>query len=110
MIKDILTAPNFGIPNFKYGFDTKLSTVISDLFLIVFYLAGFLAFFWLVWGAFQYIFAGGDKEKIGRARSRITWAIIGLFIVILAYSLTVLVFQILKPNITLAPPFLGIFE
>jgi hypothetical protein len=108
MIKDILNEPNFGIPGFRYDFNTKLSTVLSDLFIIIFYLAGFLTFFWLVWGAFQYIFAGGDKEKLGKARARMTWAIVGLFFVILAYTLTVFVFQVLKPNIALSPPFTGI--
>lgn len=99
MLNDFLkNTPNLGIPNLKYGFDTKLGTVLSDLYQIAFLLASFLAFFWFCWGAFQYIFAGGDKEKIAKARSRITWSIIGLIIVALAFALAQFAQQILKPT------------
>lgn len=101
MIKDILTEPNFGIPGFNYGSagrNPQLGTVITDLFEIIFFLATFLSFFWFVWGAFQYILAGGDKEKLGRARSRITWAIVGLCIVLLSFFITQFVGQILQPK------------
>lgn len=67
---------------------TDLGSVLSALFQIIFYLAIFLAFAWLAWGAFQYLFAGGKKEELAKARTRITWAIIGLIIILLAFTLT----------------------
>lgn len=98
MLNDILKTPNFGIPGFKFGPTSTLGDIISGFFQIAFFLAGFLAFFWFVWGAFQYIFAGGDKEKLGKARSRITWAIVGLIIVALAFTISQFAQQILKPR------------
>lgn len=97
MLGDILKNP--GIPGFKYNdINTKFGTVFSDLFQILFYLAAFLAFFWFVWGAFQYILAGGEKESLANARKRMTWAIIGFIFILLSFALTKYVFEILQPN------------
>lgn len=62
-----------------------LASFISPLLNIVFYIAAFLAFYYLVWGAFQYILAGGKKEELAKARQRISWALVGLIVVFLAY-------------------------
>ncbi len=85
MAKDILASP--GISGFKFS-GASAGDVISGLFTVGYTIVGFLAFFWFVWGAFQYILAKGDKEQLARARARIIWAIIGLVLFALAYSLT----------------------
>lgn len=104
MLDNILKDSKLGLPNtFKFGPETKLNDVLSDLFIIIIYLAGFLAFFWFVWGAFQYIFAGGDKEKLARARARITWSIVGFIIVLLSFTLSTFVARILKLQIIYWP-------
>lgn len=77
---------------------TNLGDVISGLFNIAFYVALFAAFYFLVWGAFAYITAGGKKEELAKARSRITWAIVGLIIVLLAFSVGKYAGEILKPS------------
>lgn len=66
----------------------KLGEVLSAASVVIFYIVVFLTFYWLVWGAFQYLFAGGNKENLAKARARITWALVGLIIVILAYLVT----------------------
>lgn len=76
----------------------NLGDIISGLFNITFYLATFLAFFWIVWAAFQYIAAGGDKQKLVQARSRIVWAIVGLIIIAMAFLVAQFVKEILQPN------------
>lgn len=86
-------------PGFKYsGESANFGAVLSDFLTIVFYIAMFLAFFWLVWGAFQYMVAGGNKQSLASARSRITWALIGLILVAIAYSITLFVGDVLKPK------------
>jgi len=75
-----------------------LGPVLSGLLNIAFYVAFFLAFFYLVWGAFSYITAQGKKEELQKATARITWAIIGLIIVFLAYFIAQFAGQILKPT------------
>lgn len=69
-----------GAPNI-----TSLADVLSGLFNIVFYVAMFLAFYFLVWGAFVYIMASGKKDDLAKARARITWALIGLAVTLLAF-------------------------
>lgn len=77
---------------------TNLGDLISELYKIAFPLVVFLAFFWLVWGAFQYISAGGDKQKLAGARSRIIWAIVGLIITSLAFLVAQFAQQIVQPR------------
>lgn len=75
-----------------------LASLISLLLNIVFYAAGFLAFYYLVWGALSYIMAQGNKENLAKARARITWAIIGLIIVLLAFLIARFATEIFPPS------------
>lgn len=75
---------------------TDLGSILSALLNIVFTISVFLAFFWMVWGVFHYIFAGGDKEQLSKARSRIVAALVGLLLVAIAFALAQYVQQILQ--------------
>lgn len=79
----------------KFG---NLGGVLSGLLEIAFYIAAFLAFYFLVWGAFQYILARGNKENLAKARSRITWALVGLLVVFLAYFIARFASEIFPPT------------
>lgn len=80
-------------PQFK-----TLGDFLSGLFNIAFFIAVFLAFYFLVWGGFQYILAQGKKEELSKARARIVWALVGLMIVALAYSIAKFGAQIFPPG------------
>ena len=67
---------------------TDLGSVISAALNLAIVIAAVLMFFWMIWGIFQYIYAGGDKENLGKARSRITLAIVGFIIVIIALAIS----------------------
>ncbi len=41
----------------------------------------------IVWGGFTFATAGGDTNKVERAKSILTWSIAGLIVVLLARSL-----------------------
>lgn len=84
---------------------TKLGDVISGLLNIVFYVAVFVAFYYLIWGAFNYIMAQGKKEDLAKARDKITWALIGLVVVLLAYFIAKFVTELLKNNTQGGVPF-----
>ncbi len=62
--------------------------------------AGIFLLVYLLWGGFDWISSGGDKERVSKARDKITQAIIG--IIIITASLTI--FQVVAGNI------LGIIE
>jgi len=76
-----------------------LGSLLSGIVNIIFYVAVFLAFFWLVWGAFAYIMASGKKEDLAKARARITWALIGLSIILLSFFIAKFASEIFRPNI-----------
>ncbi len=75
-----------------------LGDFLTPLFNIVFYIAIFLAFYFLIWGAFAYILAQGKKEDLAKARARITWAIMGLLITLLAFFVAKFGAQIFPPG------------
>ncbi len=59
----------------------------------IFFAAGAMAFIIMfVWGAVQMILSGGDKEAIAKARSKISWAIVGVALLGLSY----LIFALLE--------------
>ncbi len=87
-----------GLKSPSGGDFTDLASFISPLLNIVFYIAVFLAFYYLTWGAFQYMMAQGKKEDLGKARARITWALIGLIIVFLAYTIARFASEIFPPT------------
>lgn len=99
-----LTVPGFAskpIPN-PDGLDTSkfsnLSGLISQLFNVTLYLVAFLAFYYLVWGAFAYLLGQGQKENLAKARARIQWALIGLIVVFLGYFIAKYLGEIFKPD------------
>lgn len=80
---EVIGSPN----NLKPEFST-LGEFITQLFTVAIFIAVFLSFIWLVWGGFEFILASGNKEEINKARARIKWALIGLIVTLLAYSIT----------------------
>jgi len=82
---------------------SNLGDLLSQFLTLTIAMAGVLLFFWLVWGVFEYIFAGGNKEKLGKARARITYALIGFVITIVAFSLSQYIQQIFPPQQANAP-------
>lgn len=76
----------------------KVGEVLSGFLNIVFTLAIFLAFFWLIWGGYQYILASGKKEDLAKARARITWAFVGLAVTLMAYFIARFASEIFPPT------------
>lgn len=84
---------------------TDLGSLITPLLNIIFYLAAFFTFYWLVWGAFQYILAQGKKEELAKAKAKITWAMIGLIVIFLAYIIAKFASEIFKDVLKGGLPF-----
>ena len=64
---------------------TNIGDIVSDLLIYIFPIAGILTFIFLLYGGFNLIFALGNPEKIKKAQSQITNAIIGFLIIFAAY-------------------------
>lgn len=75
-------APPGGIP--EGGFDT-VQTVIRNVLIILFIVAIVMTLIYLIWGGIDWITSGGNKEGLEKARKKITFAIIGLVVTLLAF-------------------------
>lgn len=64
---------------------SNISNIINNVLKIIFVIAALLVLIFLIMGAFQWIMSGGEKEAVGKARLRITHALIGLAILVLAF-------------------------
>lgn len=76
-----------------------LVQILSKVLGVITLCAGLWFFFKLVTGAFSYISAEGDKGKVEQAQQKITSAIIGLTLVVIAYALTGIIGRILGLDI-----------
>lgn len=65
-----------------------LGLLIRNILSIIFFLAGLLAFIYLLIGGLQWITSGGDKAAASAARDRITAALVGLIIIVAAFAIT----------------------
>lgn len=83
----IITAPDKGYKT--------LGDFIGNLVIIAFSLGILIALVMLIWGSFEWITSGGDKENVGKARNRIINALIGLAVLAVAFALAQLGAQIL---------------
>lgn len=77
---------------------SNVGNFLTEAYSLIFYISLVVCFIWLVWGAYQYIFAGGDQEALASAKSRITWALFGLVFVLLAYVITQFAAQMINPG------------
>jgi hypothetical protein len=68
----------------------RVSTIFRNTFTIMLLICISLALIYLVLGGIQWITSGGDKTKLQAARSKFTWAIIGLVVAFSAFAIVTL--------------------
>lgn len=64
-----------------------LGQFIGNIIQLAFGIAIVLVLVYLVWGAFDWITSGGDKDAVGKARSKIVNALIGIAVLAVAFAL-----------------------
>lgn len=74
-----ITAPGIG---FK-----TLGNFITNVMTIAFAFGILVVLVMLIWGAFEWISSGGDKEHVASARGRIINALIGLAVLAITFAL-----------------------
>lgn len=67
--------PGQGFSNF-ITFGLRLFVIVAGLFLLIY----------LLWGAFDWINSGGEKERIAKAQNKITNALIGIVLIFVIFS------------------------
>ena len=78
---------------------SDIGAFITNFLTLAFAIALLIVLVMLIWGAFEWITSGGDKEAVGKARNRIINALIGLAILSIAFALTRLAGQFLGFNL-----------
>lgn len=79
---------------------TDIGNFISNILTVAFIFAVIVVLFMLIWGSYEWITSGGDKEAVGKARNRILNALIGIAVLAVAFALAQLGAQILGfPNL-----------
>lgn len=63
-----------------------ISEFLSRAVVLIFSIAAIVLIFMLLWGAFEWMTSAGDKEAIGKARSRIINALIGILLFAVAFA------------------------
>ena len=79
-------ASNINIAEPGQGYKS-LGGFITNILALSFVVALILVLIMLIWGAFEWITSGGDKDAVGKARGRILNALIGLAILAVAFAL-----------------------
>lgn len=77
-----------------------LSKVIGNSINIFIIIAIVLTVASIIWSGVQWTSSSGDKGKIASARARLTWSVIGLIIVLLAYLIINIVGGIFGVSLT----------
>lgn len=85
-----------GIPT---GGISMVQTIFKNAYAILLIACIALSLIYLVIGALNWITSGGDKTKLEAARKKITWAIIGLIIALLAFFIVSLLGYIFKVDL-----------
>lgn len=78
--------------------NVTVGNLVSNGLKIAFIFASLAVLVFLIWGAFDWITSGGDKEKIAGARRKIVNALIGLALLALASFIVSLFGQIVGIN------------
>ena len=96
---------SFVSPAYAQGIDLKntfaparifssVGELITAIVNFAFGAAGLVFFFLLIWGGFRFMTARGDDKAMGEARQTITNAAIGLLIILAAFIIIQIVFQV----------------
>lgn len=80
-----------GLAGKGFTAENLVGKLVSDIIPIILGIAGFLTVIFIVISGIQFVTSSGNPEAAAAARSRLTFAIIGFIIIILAFAITQLV-------------------
>jgi hypothetical protein len=81
----------------------KLVESIGKGISFLLFIAFTLSLIFLIWGGIEWIMSGGDKTKLQGAQHRITYAIIGLIISLLSFTIINFIGYVFNNNLLWIP-------
>lgn len=76
--------------------ETSLSNLITSIITLIMGFLGIIAVLIMLWGGFIWMTAGGEQDKVDKAKKLIVSGIIGLVIIFAAYAIASFVISNLK--------------
>lgn len=70
---------------------TTEAGIITNILNAAYFWAGVVAIALFIYGAFMYVISDGDAARVKTAKNTLLYAVIGLIIVLLAFSITAIV-------------------
>jgi hypothetical protein len=70
---------------------TCLPVVLQNVVTFALIASGIVAVFFIIYAGIRYVTSGGDQKRIDAARKTLTWAIIGLIIILAAFFIVALI-------------------
>ena len=68
------------------GGDISLGSIAETVITYLFPLAGLLAVIFIIQGGYMWIISAGDPSKVKQAQGTLTWAVIGLIVILVIFS------------------------
>lgn len=108
LAQSLLRIQQDAFPNSKIGYTTTLGGIIGTILPYIFGAAGIALLIYLVIGGFQFMLSRGDSKAMQGAQSKITNAVIGFVIVILAFTIVQLFGQLFGLKSTIFGQIFGV--
>ncbi len=93
-IKNLIIVAPLLIPAISHAAQLKnplrfsgITAIVTFVVNVLVSVVGFVAIIAIILAGYQMIFSAGEAEKLKAAKNRLVWAIIGLLVVVLAYSI-----------------------
>lgn len=71
-----------------------INHLLGNMIQLIYAVAGVIFVFMVIISGVQWILSGGDKEAVGKARGRLTWAVIGIVFLALAWVIISVIGQV----------------
>ena len=95
--------PKAGFQDFQISQDAP-KNIAANIMNWFFVIAAFLCIAVIVWAGVTYATAGGDEEKVTKAKQRLIYGIIGIAVVVAAYAIIYFIQNTLSGGTNIAPP------
>jgi cytochrome bd-type quinol oxidase subunit 2 len=96
----VFAADWVGLQNGDVATFQSLESVFQNVVQALTALVGITVFIMFVIGGFNFLFAGGDQKKLEKARGTMTYAIIGVVVIVCAYLILLVVRAISGVDVT----------
>lgn len=68
---------------------SSIADIIAGIIEFVLPFIGGVLILMVIYGGLLYITSGGDPEKLGKAKKTLLWAVLGVILIVISYSIVV---------------------